>query len=217
MFLISKYNHPKRLWTIYFLINGALLGFVLVFLSASPASLYFLPVAAILLALALFGLYIGKAYQQRIRRQVDGQMRLSLFSVWMMALPLVCLLAILIGVLISANHPKLVLTYGFTVFFGWITSIILAMTFKTLPFIVWNKVYHDKAGLGKTPHPKDLFGAQLFNGMGVVYLAGFMVFIAGILTASTLVLKTGTLLLLLTAVFFNWNVLKTLRHKALIK
>jgi hypothetical protein len=217
MFLISKYNHPKRLWTIYFLFNGALLGFVLIFFSALPALFYFLPVAAILLALVLFGMYIHTAYQQRIRRQVDGQMQLSLLSVGMMALPLVCLLVILLGMLVTANQPKLVLTYGFTFFFGWLTAIILAMTFKTLPFIVWNKVYHDKAGWGKTPNPKELLDARLFNGMGIVYLAGFVVFVTGILMANTLVLKAGTLLLLLTAISFNWNVLKTLRHKALLK
>lgn len=217
MFLISKYTNPKRLWTIYWLINSALLGFILLFLLAATTLLYLLPAGAVLFALILFGHYTYAAYKQRIRKHIDEQMRLSLLSVLMMAVPLLFLAVLFLLRLLSNGNFKLVLVYGFTIFFGWITALILGMTFKTLPFIVWNKVYHDKAGLGQTPNPKDLFNPRLFNGMGVAYLAGFMVFSIGVVVLSTLIVKTGALLLLLTAVLYNWNVIKTLTHKPLIK
>ena len=98
-------------------------------------------------------------------------------------------------------------------FFGWITAIILGMTFKTLPFIVWNKVYHHLAGKGKTPNPKDLFSNKVFKWMSVAYILGFVMFTAGILFHSTIVLQIAAALLLLTSLLYNWNVIKLLMHK----
>jgi hypothetical protein len=69
------------------------------------------------------------------------------------------------------------IAYGFIIFFGWITAIILGMTFKTLPFIVWNKVYHQQAGKGKTPNPKDLFSATDFsNGWRGIYFRLYIIY-----------------------------------------
>jgi hypothetical protein len=217
MFLISKYDDPKRLWTIYFLINGGLISSIVIFFFSSPSYLYLLPVAATLLALVLFAKFCLNAYRQRIRKLVDEQMKISLLSVVMMVLPIIFLVVLIGLLLLSFANTKLVLAYGFSVFFGWITAIIFGMTFKTLPFIVWNKVYHDKAGLGKTPNPKDLFSATIFNSMGAAYLLGFLFFSTGILLSNTIVLQVATILLLITAVLYNWNVIKMLMHKPLIK
>jgi hypothetical protein len=217
MFLISKYDAPKKLWLIYFLINAGLLGFIGIFFFVSSALWYLLPIATVLLALVLFGRFCKNAYRQRIRRQVDEQMKISLLSVAMMVLPVLVLIAVIILLLFSVTNTKLVLAYGFSIFFGWITSIILGMTFKTLPFIVWNKLYHDKAGLGKTPNPKDLFSTAVFNGMGVAYLVGFVFFATGILLGNTIVLQAATILLVVSALLYNWSVLKMLLHKPGIK
>lgn len=217
MFLISKYNHPKSLWIVYSLINASLLSFVLVFVFTSPSYLYSIPVVIILLSLVLFGKYCQKSYRQRIRKQVDEPVKISLLSVAMMALPFIFLAVLLALLVFSVANSRLILAYGFSIFFGWLTAIILGMTFKTLPFIVWNKIYHDKAGLGKTPNPKDLFSGRIFNSMGVVYLAGFVLFIAGVLSASTFMLQAATVLLLITSTLYNFNVLKMLLHKPSIK
>ena len=217
MFLISKYSDSKRLWLIYFLLNGSLLSFIITFFFFSYQSLYLVAVAAVLLALVLFALYCRKAFQQRIRKQVDEQMKISLASVAMMLLPIIFLIVLIVLLLFSVNNSKLVMAYGFSIFFGWITAIIFGMTFKTLPFIVWNKVYHNKAGLGKTPNPKDLFSSKIFNSMSLSYLAGFSIFAAGILCNNKIALQTATVLLLITAALYNWNVIKILLHKPLVK
>ncbi|MGN6165984.1 MAG: cytochrome C oxidase subunit I [Flavisolibacter sp.] len=217
MFLISKYDDRKMLWRIYFLINAGLIIFIITFFLGLSPSVYLLPVVVIFWALFLFGKFCRNAYRLRIRKQVDEQMKISLFSVAMMLLPVLFLLVLIVLLVFSFANQKLVLAYGFSVFFGWITAIIFGMTFKTLPFIVWNKVYHDKAGLGKTPNPKDLFSSKIFNSMSIAYLTGFVLFAAGILLTNAFVLQSATILLLITAVLYNWNVLKMLLHKPLIK
>lgn len=213
MFLISKYNNPKMLWGIFTLINTGLIAFIFIFLFTNMPWLHLFPVTCIALALLLFGRFCRKSYQQRIRKQVDGQMKISLISVAMMVVPLLTLIVVVATFLFLPVNTKLVLAYGFTIFFGWLTAIILGMTFKTLPFIVWNKVYHTKAGLGKTPDPKELFSAGLFNGMVISYLPGFLIFAIGVVIANALMIKLGAGLLLCCAVLYNANVLKIFFHK----
>lgn len=214
LFLISKYSNTKMLWLIYLLVNAGLLTFIIFFLYFPQTFFYFLPVVAILVAIILFGIYCYRSFKQRIRRQVDEQMKLSLVSVIMMLLPAILLFIIIGCLLVNPVNPKMVLVYGFIVFFGWITAMIFGMTFKTLPFIVWNKVYHLKAGLGKTPNPKDLFSSNIFSRMMIVYLVGFILFIIGIYQGADLILKFATLFLFFGAVLYNLNVMKILMHKS---
>ena len=214
MFLISKYNNTRQLWSIYGLLNGGLLAFVFIFFYAGSKSLLGIPLLAVSAAIVLFGNFCYRSYRQRIRKKVDEQMQVSLLSVLMMLLPVIFLVLIIILLVISPKENiSLVTTYGFIIFFGWITAIILGMTFKTLPFIVWNKVYHHLAGKGKTPNPKDLFSNTVFKWMSIVYILGIVLFTAGILLHITIILQFAAALLLLTSLLYNWNVIKLLMHK----
>ena len=213
LFLISKYHNEKRLWLIYGLINIGLIIFLINFLYLKIGWLYFFPVAAIFTSLLMFGLYCYLAYQDRLRKKVDDQLKISLLSVLMMFLPLSCLLVIIVLLLFSIDDPGLILTYGFCIFFGWITTIILGMTFKTLPFILWNKTYHSKAGLGKTPNPRELFSNRIFKLMAIAYMSGFILFISGIVLANELLLEIAASLLVISAISYNGNVFKMVMHK----
>ncbi len=214
LFLISKYNNIRQLWWMYGLVNGGLLAFVYIFLYTDSRSMLSIPLLAVAGAIVLFGNFCFRSYQQRIRKKVDEQMKVSLLSVLMMLLPVIFLVIIISLLILSPKESiNLIITYGFIVFFGWITAIILGMTFKTLPFIVWNKVYHQLAGKGKAPNPKDLFSNRIFKWMSVVYILGFVLFTAGILLHSTIILQIAATLLLLTSLLYNWNVMKLLMHK----
>jgi len=213
LFLISKYDNTKILWWIYSLINFALISFIVFFLYVKITWLYLLPLVAIAAAIILFGYYCYHAYHQRLRKKVDYQVKISLLSVFMMALPLIFLLIVILLLLFSVDNIHLILTYGFCIFFGWITAIIFGMTFKTLPFIVWNKVYHDKAGLGKTPNPKELFSDKIFLIMGISYLSGFVLFVTGVLISNELTIKIASIFLLIAAILYNGNVWKAVTHK----
>jgi len=213
MFLISKYSNPKLLWMIYALINTALLFFIFLFQYEVIKSFYFFPLTMFIAALSVFGYYCYQCYLQRIRRKLDEQMKMTLLSVITMLLPMIILIPV-IGLLCNdLADTKLILIYGFIIFFGWISSIIFAMTFKTLPFIVWNKVYHLQSANSKTPNPKDLFNNKIFVAMSAAYLAGILIFIAGVLSANTIILRSGATCLLLAAILYNWNVIAVLTHK----
>lgn len=213
MFLISKYDNPKILWSIYGLTNGGLITFIFIFLKGASLMLYIIPVIAVAVAIVLFGIYCRMAYHVRIRRQVDEEMKISLLAVVMMVLPLIFLVGVIVTLITLSADVHMVLAYGFTIFFGWLTAIILGMTFKTLPFIIWNKVYHARAGAGATPSPKELFSGKLFNIMAICFIIGFLSFAAGIVIADGMATKMGALLLLVCAILYNVNVFKLVFHK----
>lgn len=213
MFLISKYSNTKLLWLIYFLVNAGLISFIFLFMYAAKVPAYIIPVATILLAILLFAYYCFRSIKARIRKKIDDQLKVSLLSIAMMLIP-VFVLAVIITLLLSGEmNSRLVLIYGFVIFFGWLTAIILGMTFKTLPFIVWNRVYHQQAGRGPTPTPNELFSHTVFRLMAIGYLAGFILFIAGAWMESGQILSISSILLVVAAALYNWNVIKLLFHK----
>ena len=213
LFLISKYTNNRLLWLIFSCINVGLAGFILneIFRMSELFSPIF--IFLVFSSILLFLLYCYNAYKHRIRRKIDEQMKVSLLSVLMMLLPMVCIIALLIFFLLNNAEYNLVLLYGFFIFFGWLTAIIFGMTFKTLPFIVWNKVYHNRASWGKTPSPKELFNDRIFRWMTILYLTGFVIFALGLGILSDVLLKTGAVCLLLSASLYCLNVSIVIMHK----
>lgn len=210
MFLISKYTDEKMLWVIFALLNIALIGFSWLFLRGVPAGLYYLPGALGLVAIALFGRHCYKAYKQRIRKNIDQQMKTSLISIVQMLLALIIALAFLR----DGAFPRTAVVYGFCIFFGWLTAIIMGMTFKTMPFIVWNRVYHNRAHQGKTPAPKELFNDNIYRIMLYIYLGGFVLFILGIVVLNQILLKVAASAMVMAAILYVYNVMVTLTHKS---
>lgn len=208
MFLVSRYSNTRLLWQVYILVNAGLIAFIFLFLYALPVYYYLLPVAIVAAALLLFGYYCRAAYRQRLRKQVDRQLKIAMLSVMMMALPVVVMIIMIIGLWLAGEHPRLVLTYGFTIFFGWITVIILGVTFKTLPLVMRSKGLQRTAEKGKLSGMKALFNDRVFTAMLFAYLSGFVLFVTGILLSVIFILQIGALLLLLTAVLYNFSVLK---------
>ncbi len=216
MFLISKYENTKTLWWIYGLINTGLIAFIISFIYGTNQLLTLVPVALTGSAVLLFGNYIYKSYQKRIRKKVDEQVQISMLSVALIGIPLVIIIGIIL-IFSTLGLQQFTMLYGFTIFFGWITAIILGMTFKTLPFIVWNKVYHDIAGLGKTPNPKELFKNNLFIANVICYLLGFVILSFGIINMNIFALNIGAILLLINALLYNINVFTILFHQSKLK
>lgn len=205
MFLISMYISEKLLWWIFGFINSSLATFVVLKLVQGPESFYYLPLALALAGVGLFGLYCYRSYQVRIRKGVDEQMKTALLSVAQMLLPIFIMLYALLF-MPTTSSTKVATLYGFCIFFGWLTAIIIGMTFKTLPFIVWNVAYYKKAHKGKTPAPKDLFKEGIYKAMLVLYLAGFLIFALGLIITQLQLLKIGAGALIVSAALYVANV-----------
>lgn len=214
MFLISKYSNTKLLWAIYVLVNAGLVLFVYFFLNSFKNNWHFLPVTLIFVAVLMFGYYCFEAFRQRIRKIVEPQLKVSLFSVASIAVPLM-LISYFIAV--SANSDlsvKIISLYGFLVFFVCLSLLIMGMTFKTLPFIVWNKIYGKLAGKFQTPNPKELYSSSVFNAMTAIYILSLVVFTVGLIFSAVIAIRTSAVLMCISAILYNLNVFKVIFHKA---
>jgi hypothetical protein len=215
LFMLSKYEDKKGLWWIYGLINSGLLLFIFLFLTTTNRNWLLAPLTLIVMALILFIHYCLCCYRERIRRRTDGPMRISLLSLPLLMGPAALALALVLAAIQSTGENiRLIIVYGFVIFFGWITALILGMTFKTLPFIIWNKVYHSLVGKTSTPNPNELYHARVFRWMTICYLLGFPLFLLGIICQQPNLLHAGAFLLVCTSVLYILNVLKMMAHKA---
>ncbi len=212
MFLISKYTNDRLLWVIYILVNLGLLLFMAMELNPRLQDLHIWSVVSISAGIGLFLYFLIKAYQQRIRRKVDEQIKLSLASVGMFVIPVIILLVLLLGAG-TPDRPEWILAYGFCVFFGWLTAVILGMTFKTLPFIVWSNVYQHQSVKRKHPDPKDLFDHTIYKYSMWLYIFGFSGFLMGILLKLEFLLPYAAGMMILSSLLYVWNVLKVIFHK----
>lgn len=213
MFMISKYSNPKLLWTVLVLVNSGLILFTASFLKQWSVYLYFVSILLIMVGIILFAKFCFKAHKDRIRKKVETQLKVSILSSLMMLIPALVLMCILVFSSASKDFSKLGLVYGFLIFFGWITSIIFGMTFKTLPFILWNKKFHQKASKGETPNPKDLFNQKIFDIMIAFYFVGFIIFVVSIPFVNDITLKIGAASLIIASLLYNYNVFRMVFFK----
>lgn len=215
MFLISKYFSSKQLWGIYGLVNTGLILFVLLFLYSETLLALLIPVLCILAGIILFIDYCYEAYKQRIKFKVDEPMKISLVAILLNLFPVLFLIIIIVNATFTNKVSfSVVMGYGFVIFFGWITAIIFGMTFKTLPFIVWNKVFQHKNQITVTINPKDLYSKLIYKWMIFFYWTGFSFFLIGLLINNVLLISIGACLLLLAALLYGLNIIRLILYKS---
>lgn len=207
MFLLSHIKKDYLLQRAYWLINSGLVLFLLdgYFFGASFRYLIY---TALVIAGVLFWLaYIREAYKHKIKKP-DFSMKHSFlaFSSLLLALAL-------IPVIYYADNGKWVILYGLFLFIGWISSLILGMTFKTLPFIVWNNTYRMLNGKMKIPLPKDLLWGKLLQWQFQVFVASLYVIALSLIFENHLFLQVGLGLLFITGLAYVINTFKVLTHK----
>jgi hypothetical protein len=195
------------------LINIGLIGFVVqqFFLKELPIQgLWILSIAA---GVGCFGWYCADIYRKRVRKGLDNAMKQTSYSLIILFVPVLLIFILNIPFKIEEkDFLQLVLAYGFSIFFGFITAIILGQTFKTLPFIVWMHRYQKLVGKQKTPLPKDLFSERFLHWQNISYFAGFVLLVTGLIISNTALIQTGSLFMVLTGLFYLNNVFKILTH-----
>jgi hypothetical protein len=107
--------------------------------------------------------------------------------------------------------------YGSAIVIGFITSLVMGQTYKTLPFIVWLKVYKGRVGKVVLPLPKDLYSEKVANAQVWLFAAGFVFLLIGISITSQILVMLGGIVLFLSVTLYNYNIFKIVFHKAKIK
>ena len=218
MFLLSTSVNEKKLTTAYYLLNAGIIGFLvdsLFFNGISRAIIYLIIVLA---GIIFFISFIYEAYKNRARKDLDIGMKQTFYAFIIISICMISSVLNNVTILKSeAFSQQVTLIFGVSIFIGFISLLIMGQTLKTLPFIVWLNKYQKIAGKGKTPLPKDLYSEKIANWQLRIFIVGFILLLVGILVSTVIFIKIASLLLIVTALLYNFNVLKMLLHKTSVQ
>lgn len=118
-----------------------------------------------------------------------------------------------LGMVLNQQDNRWTLLYGMLLFMGWISSLILGMTFKTLPFIVWSNHYKLLSGKVKVPLPKDLYHERLVKYQFYLLIGSIALLTVAILIQSNMLLQVALFFWMALAFVYFYNTLQVLFHK----
>lgn len=208
MFLLGKSNKDNWLKQALIFQNIGLIAFIsdqYFFGSSDRVYLYFI---LVVLGILYWVVYLRDVYLQRLKKKLEIQMKQTFLSFVFLFLGL-----LVIPVLISFSNTQWSMLYGIFLFLGWISSLILGKTFKTLPFIIWNRHYKTLHGKMKLPLPKDLYNAMWLRYQFWIFIGAMVLLSIGVIINQLLTIKCGLILWILVAVLYTLNVLKIFLHK----
>lgn len=156
----------------------------------------------------LFMYYLYSAFRSRLRKAIDLPMKQSLLSFIFLWIAIGC-----IPVICFTSDTRWAIVYGVLLFYGWISSLILGQTFKTLPFIVWNFYYKNVNGKIKTPLPRELYSTTLVRYQLIGFIASITVLAAGLVSKLLILIRAGLWLWLGVSILYILNVAKIFNHR----
>jgi len=159
-------------------------------------------------ALTIMLLYLTDVYGNRVKKKIDFQMKYVGISILALLMSFM-----LIPAIYYRTAHKWAIIYGLFVFLGWISAIILGMTFKTLPFIVWNERYKNLNGKVKIPMPKQLYKENILDWQFRCYIMALMLLALEILLDARIIVRLSGIIWVIVAVLYTYNVAVVIFHK----
>jgi len=218
MFFIAHQLNKKCLERAYWMINGGLVLLVVTMFFSLGNYVRIGAGVMILLGFVMFFRYNLSAYKKRLRHKLDIGMKLSVLAFVLFLLTLITGFLSSFGDILGSEYlSRINLTYGISLIYGFLTALILGQMYKTLPFIVWLKLYQDKVGKFKTPLPADMHSEEAAQAHYFFFIGAFALLIAGVWTKEALLIQASAAFMLLTAVLYGYNTFKILMHKQQLK
>jgi hypothetical protein len=213
MFMVSHHVNTRKLTIAYYAINiGLIAGLVSLFLQIKSGVI----LSAIIIVPGIFSYlsFIYESYTKRVKKQLDIGMKQTAFSFLILVIPFFLIFSLLFNFKFLNNLTlPLSVAYGSAIVIGFITSLVMGQTYKTLPFIVWLKVYRGRIGKVILPLPKDLYSEKAAIAQLWLFAIGFVLLLIGISTSFINLLILGGTVLLLSAALYNFNLFKIIFHK----
>lgn len=213
MFLISHQLNFKKLKASFYLINTGLLSIAINWFLINNLILLAFCWVLVASGVLFFVSFIYDSYKKRMRKKLDVGMQYSMLAIASVLLPIIISSVIILGFNVEFELlSRIIVFYGFTILFGFITTLILGQTYKTLPFIIWLDKYKKLVGKTKTPLPRELYSEKIASIQFYLYLGFIITMPIGILSNSLVLVKIGSIALLLVAILYNINVFKIILH-----
>ncbi len=211
MFFISKYSNDRLLNVIFYFLHSTLLMFILTQTILPVIWLEFIVAFLLLSSVSALLYYVYQSYKNRIKKKVENTMMISAFSFMVLFIAIIFILVLLL----KEHEHQHIIAYGVLIFFGWLSLLSQGMTFKTLPFIVWNNVYKEQANT--TINPKDLYSLPLVKISNSIYLIGLAATVSSVFIENNLFSNIAVLFLCIASIIYCYQVFKVASHKAYVK
>lgn len=215
MFLVSKIQKRGLLSWTYYLINAGLLFFVTDTFFFGLSNRTYIAAILVVSGIICWFWYIAACFKSRIRRAIDVPMLHTLVSIILLGAGVLVLPVIVFYHLRSDPQAARYTTlYGSLLLMGWISSLVLGQSFKTLPYIVWAKHYQHLAGKIPIPLPAELFKQKWLKVQFIAFVLFAVTFFTGMLLKSSILIKAGLICFLVVSLLYLANVLVIICHKA---
>jgi hypothetical protein len=217
MFMVAHHVSTKKLNFAFYTINIGLAAGIISLFIQYPTGVV-LSVVLVISGLIAYLLFLADAYKKRIKKQLDIGMKQTALSFAILVIPLFLIFTLVLNIegLNTLTLP-LSVAYGSAFVIGFVTSLVMGQTYKTLPFIVWLKVYRGRVGKVVLPLPKDLYSEKAAVAQTWLFALGFVVLLIGIVATNKILVLAGGIILFLSVALYNFNILKIVFHKAKFK
>lgn len=214
MFFISHKLNKKKMILAFFLVNTGLAALSLDWWFTGGSKL--IPIYGLVISggILSFISFIYDSYKKRMRKKLDIGMKFSVLSMMLFIAPII--LGFIASLRFSQNIQllnRISLLYGFAFIMGFISSLILGQTYKTLPFIIWLDKYKDRIGKEKIIMPRELYSEKIASIQFWTYVPAIILLATGILISNKTILMIGSVFLLLCSLAYVWNVFMMFLHK----
>lgn len=214
MFMVSHNVSTGRLKFTYYAVNAGLVaGLVSLYIQFKTGVIF--STGLVVAGIIIYLLFLVDTYKKRVKKQLDIGMKQSVLSFAILVIPLFLIFLVLFNFnFLKTLTLPLSIAYGSAIILGFITSLVMGQTYKTLPFIVWLKVYKGRVGKVILPLPKDLYSEKVALAQTWLFATGFGVLLTGISTTTEKLIMAGGTALLLSVILYNFNLLKIVFHKS---
>ncbi|MCF6366816.1 MAG: hypothetical protein L3J35_11500 [Bacteroidales bacterium] len=214
MFFIAHKLNRKFLKLSYYFINIGLIALIVALYIDINSWTKIISGLILLTGIIFFVKYNFDAYKKRLRKKLDIGMKLSVFAFVLLFLTLIFGVLSVINLDDLKNYNMSFNTaYGVSLLLGFLTSLILGQMYKTLPFIVWLKLYQDKVGKFKIPMPAHIYSERVANWHYYTFLIAFFTLLIGIFAKESIIIQVSSGAFLITASLYSYNTFKILFHK----
>ena len=171
-------------------------------------TLEYLGFALTILAFFLYFYQIFIIYKTRVRIEIDIYFKSMVFSY-------ICLSIALILAFFYLFNPsqKLLLTFSWLIFAGYITFIITGHLYKIIPFLVWYERFSPFVGKRKVPMLADLIPQKSSKFQFMLTSSGVIIVAIGLYFGIDSIYKSGVSILFVGSIFLVKDILFMINFK----
>lgn len=154
----------------------------------------------------IYELYL--IYKTRARMQKDIYYKYMIYFGFAFILSL-----LIIGLYLFTQSNKLLVVFGFIVFFGVITPLIVGHLYKIIPFLVWFERFSPLVGKQKVPMLVDMVPERSAHFAYTFHLVAFVMILIALFFELDMIFSAGVSFMVFGAIFMLKDIIYMMRYK----